>query len=297
MANNLGGAAKKFTARLDKIIEAEAKTSFLNMNSDLVGELKGNGEVEIAKIAMDGLGDYDRAVGFPAGSVTLDWETVKLNYERAREFEVDVMDDEERELVVSANLMAEFARAKVVPEVDAIRFSKLTEKAGVKKAETFADADAALDAVLLAEEALQDAGAQLSTCKLCLTSHMKTLLRKAQPWRIGQGEAPNGNFDTFDEMQLIVVPGNRFFTAIDLLDGKTTGEEAGGYKQAAAGVPINFMAIHPSAAAVLNKREKLRYFSPDVNQDKEAHKWQYRLFHDVFVYENKAGLIYSSYMA
>lgn len=297
MANNLGGAAKKFTARLDKIIEAEAKTSFLNMNSDLVGELNGNGEVEIAKIAMDGLGDYDRAVGFPAGSVTLDWETVKLNYERAREFEVDVMDDEERELVVSANLMAEFARAKVVPEVDAIRFSKLTEKAGVKKAETFADADAALDAVLLAEEALQDAGAQLSTCKLCLTSHMKTLLRKAQPWRIGQGEAPNGNFDTFDEMQLIVVPGNRFFTAIDLLDGKTTGEEAGGYKQAAAGVPINFMAIHPSAAAVLNKHEKLRYFSPDVNQDKEAHKWQYRLFHDVFVYENKAGLIYSSYKA
>lgn len=236
-------------------------------------------------------------MGFPAGSVTLDWETVKLNYERAREFEVDVMDDEERELVVSANLMAEFARAKVVPEVDAIRFSKLTEKAGVKKAETFADADAALDAVLLAEEALQDAGAQLSTCKLCLTSHMKTLLRKAQPWRIGQGEAPNGNFDTFDEMQLIVVPGNRFFTAIDLLDGKTTGEEAGGYKQAAAGVPINFMAIHPSAAAVLNKHEKLRYFSPDVNQDKEAHKWQYRLFHDVFVYENKAGLIYSSYKA
>ena len=59
MANNLGGAAKKFPARLDKIIEAEAKTSFLNMNSDLVGELKGNGEVEIAKIAMDGLGDYE----------------------------------------------------------------------------------------------------------------------------------------------------------------------------------------------------------------------------------------------
>ena len=57
------------------------------------------------------------------------------------------------------------------------------------------------------------------------------------------------------------------------------------------------MAIHPSAAAVLNKHEKLRYFSPDVNQDKEAHKWQYRLLHDVFVYENKAGLIYSSYKA
>lgn len=297
MANNLGNAVKKFTARLDKVLEAEPKTSFLNMNGDLVGELKGNGEVEIAKIAMDGLGDYDRAVGFPAGSITLDWETVKLNYERAREFEIDVMEDEERELIVSANLMSEFARTKVAPEVDAIRFAKLAEKSGNKKAETFTDEKAALDAVLMAEEALQDAGAQLSTCKLCLTSHMKTLLRKAQPWRIGQGEAPSGNFDTFDEMQLVVVPGNRFITAIDLLDGKTAGEEAGGFKAAAAGVPINFMAIHPSAAAVLNKHEKLRYFSPDVNQDKEAHKWQYRLFHDVFVYENKADLIYSSYKA
>ena len=49
----------------------------------------------------------------------------------------------------------------------------------------------------------------------------------------------------------------------------------------------------PEAAAAISKHEKLRYFSPDVNQDDEAHKWQYRLFHDIIMYYQKKGLIYA----
>ena len=55
---------------------------------------------------------------------------------------------------------------------------------------------------------------------------------------------------------------------------------------------INFMIVHPSACAAIQKHKKLRYFAPDTNQGKDAHKWQYRLFHDLLVYENKKGLIY-----
>ena len=49
----------------------------------------------------------------------------------------------------------------------------------------------------------------------------------------------------------------------------------------------------PEAAAAISKHEKLRYFSPDVNQDDDAHKWQYRLYHDLIVYLKKKGLIYA----
>lgn len=186
---------------------------------------------------------------------------------------------------------------------------------------------------------MEDNGVQLSGCILYCTSKYKGLLRKAQPYRMGQGEAPNGKFDTFDDMRIRIIPANRFMTAIDLLDGTTAGEEAGGYKIASGGYrktadtdivsgkdyytksgetytkvtspakaslgdyyelsgqgkAINFQVVHPSAVAALSRLAKLRYFAPDVNQDDDAHKWQYRLFHDLWVYKNKKELIYGTH--
>lgn len=302
MANNLGNKVAAFTKRLDTILMKETCTADLNMNQDLLGEFTGKGTVQIAKIAMDGLADHERGGGFVPGGVTLDWEEMALEFERDREFSIDVLDDEERELLVSANVMGEFARTKVVPEVDAIRFARLSENAGNDATAALATPTDVESAVLLAEEAMQDAGEELSGCLLYLTSHMKTLLRQAQPYRMGVGESPNGNFDTFDNMRIKIVPSARFYSAIDLLDGKTPGEEAGGYRKHvstgasdAAGVAINFMMLSPKACAGITKHEKLRYFAPDVNQDDDAHKWQYRLFHDLLVYENKKDLIYAHF--
>lgn len=293
MPNSIGNVVSKFTTRLDKILETETCTADLNMNQDLLGELSGNGEIKIAKIAMDGLADHTRGGGFVAGGVELTWETMKLEFERDREFSIDVLDDEERELLISANVMAEFARTQVVPEVDAIRFARLAENAGNTVSAAIEAPQAMLDAVLLSEEAMQDAGKDLSSCLLYMTSSMWGLLRKSQEWRIGQGETPNTKFTTFDDMRIKIVPKNRFYTAIDLLDGKTTGEEKGGYKKAEEGAQLNFMVLSPEAAAAITKHEKMRYFSPDTNQKDDAHLWQYRLFHDLLVYENKKQLIYA----
>lgn len=297
MANNLGGCVTKFTSNLDKIIEAESKTSFLNINGTLLGDFVGVGEVKVAKLAMDGLGDYDRTAGFVPGGVNLEWETLKLEFDRGREFTIDSMDDEEHERLVSANALAEFTRTKVIPEMDAIRFARLAENAGTTVAEAYEDPQKALDAVLLMEECFQDYGKSLSEVTLNLTSGMKTLLRKSQPWRIGQGEAPNGNFDTFDDMRLNVIPSARFYTAIDLMDGKSSDEATGGYKKSENGAAINFMGATSDAAQAIQKHEKLRYFPPDIYQKGDMHCWQYRVFHDLLVLDNKKPLIYCSHMS
>lgn len=52
-------------------------------------------EFTIPKIALEILGEYDRAKGFAPSSATLDWETLKLAHDRGREFEADPLDDEE----------------------------------------------------------------------------------------------------------------------------------------------------------------------------------------------------------
>ena len=99
---------------------------------------------------------------------------------------------------------------------------------------------------------------------------------------------------TFDEMKLVTVPATRFYTGIDLLDGKTSGEEHGGYAKADNAADINFMIVNPASAEAIVKHNPLRYFAPDVNQTDDAHLWQYRLYHDLFVYENKVNGIYLS---
>lgn len=292
MANNLGAYVTKFTTNLDTIIEQETCTADLNMNQNLLGEMTGAGEIKIATIAMDGLADHKRGNGFVRGSVSTDWETLKLEYDRDREFAIDSLDDEERDAVVSANVMGEFERTKVIPEVDAIRFAKIAKVAGNTVAKDLSGADEAFDALLLAEEAIQDFGGQIENSLLYCTAAYRNLLRKSQRYELRQGENPNGKFQTFDDMKIVPVPKNRFYTAIDLLDGVTAGEEAGGYKKAADAKDINFIVIDPRAVAAIAKHRKLRYFAPDTNQADDAHLWQYRLFHDLLDYANKRGLIY-----
>ena len=340
MANSLGNGAEKYTARLDRILTHEIKTADLNVNQDLVGEFVGVGKVAVAKLALSGLGEYDRSNGFPAGDINLDWEVLQLTHDRGREFSIDVMDDEERELVVSANVMAEFARTKVIPEVDAIRFATLAQNAGTTVAANLT-ASTVEDAILAGEAAISEV-ADLDGTILYLTVATKNLLHKALPYRIGQGENPNGKFETFDDMKIVTVPQARFYSAIDLYDGTTSGQEDGGYAKAteqyakttdvacvsgktyytksgstytavqspadanignyyelkqAAGKNLNFMMVNPQACAAIQKHQKLRYFAPDVNQEKDAHKWQYRLFHDLLVFDNAADLIYSHTVA
>ena len=148
-------------------------------------------------------------------------------------------------------------------------------------------------ALLEAEQCMEDHGVKLSQCLFYHSAATKKLLRLSNKYQLSAGQAPNSNFSTYDEMKMIGVAGDRFYSAIKLLDGTTSGEEKGGYEKATEGKALNFIVMAPEAAAAISKHEKLRYFSPDVNQNDDAHLWQYRLFHDLIVYAQKKGLIYA----
>lgn len=293
MPNSLSVVADRYTTNLDKVVERGVLTADLSVNSAFIGEYMGNGKIEVADIVMQGLGDYSRATGFPSGDITLTWTPYTMTEDRGREFEIDKMDDEERAMLVSANLMAEFARLKVIPEVDAVRFAKMHANAGhVATAADFTTAAAAGAALDLAEEYMEDLGIELKSCILYCTAEFKRLLKQGQQYRIGQGEAPNRTFMTFDDMKVVTVPTTRFYTKLDMLDGGST-EAAGGYAKASDGKGINFQVVDPRSAIALQKHETLRHFAPEVNQTKDAHKWQYRLYHDLLVMKNQKKGIYT----
>ena len=82
---------------------------------------------------LQGLGDYDRSSGYVEGDVTLTYETIACNYDRARMFNVDTVDDLEAAGTAFGNLAGEFIRNKVAPELDAFRLACYANRAGVTK--------------------------------------------------------------------------------------------------------------------------------------------------------------------
>ena len=93
-----------------------------------------------------------------------------------------------------------------------------------------------------------------------------------------------------------------YYTVSDGVYSKVTGETAPTwqastyYKKMAEGASdINFMIIYPPAILQVVKFSLPKIFSPDINQTKDAWKFQFREYHDAFVYENKAKGLYSHY--
>ena len=84
--------------------------------------------------------------------------------------------------------------------------------------------------------------------------------------------------------QIVVVPRNRFYTAISLLNN--------GYAKASAGKDINFMLIHPSAVIQFQKHVQPKVIAPEQNPDADAWKFGYRTVGIADVYENKLAGIY-----
>ena len=117
--------AQIFQKNLDLLMIQESTTGWMEDNAGRVIYDGGN-TVKIPKISMDGMGDYDRSSGFVSGSVTLEYETKTMTQDRGRSFLLDAMDVNESNFVANAsNVLSEFQRTKVVPEIDAYRYSSI----------------------------------------------------------------------------------------------------------------------------------------------------------------------------
>ena len=87
---------------------------------------------------------------------------------------------------------------------------------------------------------------------------------------------------------------SRFYTAIDLLDGKSPSEEAGHYKKAEAGKDINLMIIHKPAVIKFDKHTASDIIPASANANADADISKYRKYGIVDVYQNKVAGIYMS---
>ena len=219
------------------------------------------------------------------------WKTATFNYDRGTKISVDTMDDQETFNIAFGMAGATLQRDKVAPEADAFTFATLAGITGISKATpaTYANATDFLAALLEAKNKMDEDEVPEENRLLYATP---TLLNSVML------------LDTTKSREILAtftikkpVPQSRFYTVIELLDGKSSGEELGHYKKAASGKDINFMIVHKPAIIKFDKHIASDIIAPENNPNADSYISKYRKYGLVDVYKNKVAGIYLSHKA
>lgn len=286
MANSIA-LFKTYIDLLDEVYRQAAKSSVLDMSGALVTAGANANEIVIPKYSMDGLADYKRNSGYVLGDVSLTYENVTYNYDRGRKFNVDAMDNAESAGIAFGSLSSKFIRDRVVPEMDAFRFAQYAGTDNIlSSSDTFTSGEDILTSLAQATNKMDEEEVSETGRILFITP---TLLTTAKTVDTNKSKEILDRFSS-----IVMVPQKRFYTGIDLLDGTSENELAGGFKKADGAKNINYLIIEPSATMQYTKHTVSKVFSPEENQMSDGWAFVYRAYGLCDVYENKTAGIYLS---
>ena len=284
--------ASVFMTELDKQLVEKSTSGWMEDNSKQV-QYNGGAEVKIPKMTMSGLGDYDRNSGFAQGAVAVTYETRTLTQDRGRTFQLDAMDVDETNFAATAGaVMREFQNTKVIPEIDAYRYSKiyeLAEAAGKTKTYT-PTADSIFEKLMNDITEVRDAAGECTEIVIAMSAKVAGMLDLAKG---GTNVLQSGYFEQgkaeikvkeIDGCPIIRVPSARFQTKYTFMDGVENAE--GGFAAAEDAKGINWMVMVKQAPVAISKTDVTRIFDPMTNQNANAWKIDYRKYHDLWIMDN-----------
>lgn len=285
MANSIE-YAKKFVPVIDKIYKNGSYTAGLDSKTDI--DFTGVNEVKILKITTTGLGDYSRTNGYPKGDVTVNWETITLEEERGKEISIDRMDNEETLGTAFGEVTSTFMTQYVNPELDAYRFSKYASTEGIGNATGTLTKDNIIEAMDNAILDMDNKEVPQENRVFYVNTNLKPALQNAISRGWGNDKAISTIVDNYNGIPITYVVPTRFYDKITLNSGATSF----GYAKAEDGVDINFMLVHTPDVMQCVKFAMPKVFTPDENQEKDMWKFQLRIYHDAYIYDNKKVGVY-----
>ena len=286
--------ASRYLPILDEIYKAGSKTAILDTLQDRVRWDNDTHTFYLFETDMVGLGDYDRNDGYVRGDVTTNWRAYTPQWDRARQFLVDVADNMESMSMAFGTLAGEFMRTKVIPETDALRFATYANGAAAanKVTETLSASAATIASIDNATAALDDSEVPYEGRILFVNPTTYKLIKGGITRMIENRERDiDYNVEMYNDMRVITVPSGRFNTQITLAQ-PDSHDDAGGYT--ATGDTINYMIVHPSAVMQAVKLATPRIFSPQVVQQANAWQYDFRQYHGAWVKHQKTNGIYVS---
>lgn len=307
----------------DLVYKQEAVTSVLDANPKLL-QFTGAKTVKIGKFQNGGLNDYYRNnnangygdsrvpqvpasgtnfvgasdFGYQKSPARLTWEEFTLKCDRAAAFEIEYFDNEESGDELVGLGVTEISRTTIVPEVDAYCLSTIAGYAlssatvsGDYSDPSTAKPLAALNAAFqYFEEHEVPADDQVAFCS---PAFMAALRNSGEVTKFLAQEDFNASKDIrfkiekYEGRTLITVSPDRLRTGINLVSG--------GYTWGAGSSGINFLMVAKSAIMHVVKYEKVKVISGEANlaaRGFDGYTIFARIYHDVFVSDNKRVAIY-----
>lgn len=307
----------------DLVYKQEAVTSVLDANPKLL-QFTGAKTVKIGKFQNGGLNDYYRNnnangygdsrvpqvpssgtnfvgasdFGYQKSPARLTWEEFTLKCDRAAAFEIEYFDNEESGDELVGLGVTEISRTTIVPEVDAYCLSTIASYAtsaatveGDYGDPATAKPLAALNAAFqYFEEHEVPADDQVAFCS---PAFMTALRNSGEIHKFLTQEDYNANKDIrfkiekYEGRTLITVSPDRLRTEISLVSG--------GYTWGSGSRGINFLMVAKSAIMHVVKYEKVKVISGEANlaaRGFDGYTIFARIYHDVFVPDNKRVAIY-----
>ena len=293
MSVNTIQTAAVIQSELDKAAVEQATSGWMEVNSNLV-KYNGGSEVKIPELSMDGLADYDRQNGFVAGGVNFKYQTKTMTQDRGRSFSFDENAvDETNFALTAATVMGEFQRTKVIPEIDAYRYSTIA--AACIKAKTASGGYVPAEDTILQKLYYDIATVQeivgdntplvitISRMVAAILSMSDKLSKKLDVTDFKQGDVSFKVKSLDGQHPLISVGSERMKTEYLFKDGKTSGQEDGGFAATASSKNINWIITPRKAPVAVSKTDKMRIFDPETNQKARAYAMDYRKYHDIWI--------------
>ena len=287
MANNIE-YAKVFQTELDRQMTEGATSGWMEDNAEQA-VYTGGKEIKLPTVSLQGLGDYDRDAGYTGGAVTFSYQTFTMEQDRGRRFRLDAMDVSEADFAVTAAKVAEeFQRTKVIPEIDAYRYSTLAGKAKIK--DNYSPVGTTVYSKLLEQlgKICDITGGEVPLVITMarpvydLLMNSPELNRCLDVTEFKQGEL-SVEVKSINGAAIIPVPSARMKTKYDFAKN---GD--GGFEPAGDAKSINWIICPKTAPVAVSRTDKVKIIAPEQNQFADAWDIDYRKYHDLFLGENAA---------
>ncbi len=291
MTNTINGASK-YAHELDKMIVQESKTGFL-ADSKFKARFTGARTVNMPQIDFDGLGDYSRENGYSKGGTNFTYNSYTLTKERSKQLTIDAQDaDETGVSSLVGKMVGEYTRTKVNPEIDAYALSTLYGVAEEKgNVDTFT-ADTAVETMLDCINKAEAASGYTNERMVAFVDpvmYAALMTSDKLQHSITVSDFEQGAIDVkvkeLNGCAIIPVAADRMRTEYDFNESGFEASADAGY--------IKAIVMPKSAASLVKKVDKVDIYSPDQVQDMDAYKINFRLYYDLFVTNNKKGLIFA----
>jgi hypothetical protein len=300
VANTLA-YAQVFMQELDRQLVAGATSGWMENNAGQVIYTGGN-TIKVPKISMDGMGNYNRTTGFVSGQSTLAYETLTLGQDRGRAFSIDENDVDETNFVENAsNLMGEFQRTMVIPEIDAYRYSKIASLAIAAGRSLGGYTPGVADILTKLRSDIASIQDVIGAVPLVVTMSIKNhnileqsteLVKQLQVGTMQANLDLTYNVSLVDECPIVEVPSARLMTSYVMNDGVTAGQTQGGFVASGTAKHINWIISAQTTPIAISKTDNMRIFDPQTNQVSDSWLLQYRKYHELWIMDNKMPSIW-----